>query len=155
MELSEKDILLHVKVADRDELLRLISKRAEELGNTDSAENLFKAFIEREKDYSTGLQEGFAIPHAKTNFVKSVGIIYARLDNPIDWETYDDQPVTDVFALMVPEANAGTTHLQMLSNLATELLEDEFKQHLRELDNQKDISEYISKKMGVDVLWVS
>ena len=155
MELSEKDILLHVKVADRDELLRLISKRAEELGNTDSAENLFKAFIEREKDYSTGLQECFAIPHAKTNFVKSVGIIYARLDNPIDWETYDDQPVTDVFALMVPEANAGTTHLQMLSNLATELLEDEFKQHLRELDNQKDISEYISKKMGVDVLWVS
>lgn len=152
MELSEKDILLHVKVADRDELLRLISKRAEELGNTNSAENLFKAFIEREKDYSTGLQEGFAIPHAKTNIVNNVGIIYARLDNPIDWETYDDQPVTDVFALMVPEANAGTTHLQMLSNLATELLEDEFKKHLRELDNQKDISEYISRKMGVDVL---
>lgn len=151
MNIQEQNILLDSNVCSRDEVLHLISHKAKLLGYTDSENELYKSFIERENDYSTGLQEGFAIPHAKTNYVKAPGIIYVRNMVPIEWKTYDDKPVTDVFALMVPESGAGTTHLKMLSNLATALLEGDFQKKIRDLDDSKLIAKYITKKIGVNV----
>ncbi|WP_334352737.1 PTS sugar transporter subunit IIA [Companilactobacillus sp. HBUAS56257] len=152
MEIPSQNILLDVNVSDRDDLLKFISSKCQDLGYTDSSKELYDSFLKREADYSTGLQEGFAIPHAKTDAVKSAQIVYVRTTNPIDWKTYDDKPVTDIFALMVPESGVGTTHLQMLSNLATALLEDDFKKEIRELNDSQKISDYITKKIGVNVL---
>ncbi|GAB5056065.1 PTS sugar transporter subunit IIA [Companilactobacillus alimentarius] len=151
MEIPAKNILLNISVSDRDDLLHFISNKCEALGYTDSAEDLYDSFIKREADYSTGLQEGFAIPHAKTDDVKSAQIIYVRTNNPIAWKTYDDKPVTDIFALMIPESGVGTTHLKMLSNLATALLEDDFKKEIRKLNDSQKISNYITEKIGVNV----
>ncbi|MFH5810275.1 PTS sugar transporter subunit IIA [Companilactobacillus sp. FL22-1] len=151
MDIPKQNILLDVDIPDKDSALNYISKKACDLGYTDSSDGLYKAFLDREADYSTGLQEGFAIPHAKTNFVKSPGIIYVRTRNAIEWKTYDDRPVTDIFALIVPESGAGTTHLKMLSNLATALLEDDFKKEIRDLEDPQKISEYITTKIGVNV----
>nr|SFZ88490.1 PTS system, fructose-specific IIA component / PTS system, fructose-specific IIB component / PTS system, fructose-specific IIC component [Loigolactobacillus rennini] len=150
MEIQANNILLNLRVKDQDDLLRIISQQAVCCHYTVSAKDLYISFVNREKDYSTGLQEGFAIPHAKSEAVKAAGIIYARLLSPIDWQTYDNQPVTDVFALMVPKEGAGTRHLKMLSNLATALLDENFKRKLRSLKRSDKIAHYISKEIGVD-----
>ena len=110
------------------------------------------SFKKREEEYSTGLQDGFAIPHAKSEAVERVGIIYVRLEKPIEWKTYDNKPVTDVFALMVPPKNAGNTHLKMLAHLSTALLEDDFKQNLKRLNDSQEIAKYIRKKIGANKL---
>ncbi|GEO57832.1 PTS sugar transporter subunit IIA [Companilactobacillus bobalius] len=151
MEIPARNILLDINVSDRDDLLHFISDQCKSFGYTDSAKGLYESFIQREAEYSTGLQEGFAIPHAKTDFVKSAQIVYVRLNHPIEWKTYDDKPVTDIFALMVPESGVGTVHLKMLSNLATALLEDDFKKKIRELNDSEKISEYITNEIGVNV----
>lgn len=49
---------------------------------------------------------------------------------------------------MVPDKDVGTIHLQMLSNLATALLDDDFKLKLRNLDDKGQISEFITKQIG-------
>lgn len=147
-----ENIFLNINITDKDELLKFVAKQASKLGYTDSKKKLYESFVEREAEYSTGLQEGFAIPHAKTDFVNRVGIIYVRTNSIDNWETYDDQPVTDIFALMVPEKNAGTTHLKMLSNLATALLVDKFKMTVRSLKSSEEISKYITKEIGANVL---
>ncbi|AEB07785.1 putative PTS IIA-like nitrogen-regulatory protein PtsN [Coriobacterium glomerans PW2] len=151
MEITVEDILLDVLSADRDDLIRTISDIAVKRGYTLSASKLFDAFIDREMEYSTGLQDGFAIPHAKSDAVERAGVIYARLRQPIEWKTYDDAPVTDVFALMVPEQEKGTIHLQMLGNLANALLEDDFKTQLRALDDEAAIAGFITEQIGVEV----
>lgn len=148
----EDNIFLYVDLKNRDKALAYISKQAEILGYTDDAENLLEAFLEREKEFSTGLEEGFAIPHAKSKYIKKTGIIYVRVNNSIEWETYDGLFVTDLFALMVPEKEANTTHLKMLSELATALLEDEFKTKLRKLETTKQVSTWITQTIGEDEL---
>ncbi|GHV98067.1 PTS mannose transporter subunit IIAB [Lactobacillus nasalidis] len=150
MKFDEYSVLVDVDIKNKLDLLKYISEYATKIGIASDALKLNESFREREQEFSTGLEDGFSIPHAKTSVVKEVGIIYVRLKNAIEWETYDDQPVTDVFALMVPPENAGTTHLKMLAKLSTALLEDSFKEKLRTLTEPKQIANYISKEIEVE-----
>ncbi|MBI1698611.1 fructose PTS transporter subunit IIA [Lactobacillus crispatus] len=152
MKFEKEDVLLNVNVDNKESLLEELSKYAQKIGFTKDPEGLLGSFKKREEEYSTGLQDGFAIPHAKSKAVEKVGIIYARLEKPIEWKTYDNKPVTDVFALMVPPKNAGNTHLKMLANLSTALLEDDFKKDLKSLNDPEKIANYISKKIGANEL---
>lgn len=152
VDFSKCNILLHLEVDNKEEVLKIVSKKAQELGYTELSKDLYRAFLERENEYSTGLQDGFAIPHAKSSCVQQPGIIYVRLKKGIEWETYDGKPVTDIFALMVPESSAGTLHLQMLSKLAVALLDDDFKKDICSLEDEKIISNYITEKIGVETL---
>lgn len=148
MVIPSTNIFLDKNFLKKDDVIHYIADEADKLEYTQSSKDLFNVFKEREKDYSTGLQEGFAIPHAKSRIVKKPGIIYVRSNTGIEWETYDNQAVTDVFALMVPDKDVGTIHLQMLSNLATALLDDDFKLKLRNLNDKGQISEFITKQIG-------
>lgn len=106
-----------------------------------------RAFNEREEEYSTGLQEGFAIPHAKADTVLTPTVLFIRLKHEIEWETFDDSAVKNVFALMVPKEDEGTVHLEMLSRLATALLEAEFIQQVQQSEDKTQLVELIKKEM--------
>ena len=58
------------------------------------------AVHEREKIMSTGVGKGFAIPHAKTNSVTEIVAAFGKLDEPIDFQALDEQPVNLVFLLV-------------------------------------------------------
>lgn len=147
---GEEDVFLDVDVKDKDELLAFISHKAYTLGVTDDEKALDQDFHDREAQFSTGLQDGFAIPHARTDNVKKVTIMFIRNKSDIAWETMDDQPVRDVFALMVPAKEAGNLHLQMISTLATCLLEDDFMEYVKTETDKKKLVEYINQKMKED-----
>lgn len=137
---------MNIEAETKKEALEFVSEKAEELKLTDNKEGLLCAFINREEEFSTGLQGGFAIPHAKSEYAKKAAVLYVRLKKPLlDWETMDDQPVTELFALIVPEANAGNDHLMMISKLATSLLEDDFKDTLKSLTQKTTLKNYIIK----------
>ncbi len=148
MKFTASDVFLNVNELSVDSFLKFASQAAFDTGYTKSIAELNQSFLEREKEFSTGLEDGFAIPHAKNAAVQKPGFLYFRLSQPIDWQTYDDKPVSDIFTLMVPPENAGNEHLKMLANLSTALLEDEFKQKLRSLTSQKEIADYINQKIG-------
>lgn len=148
MKFSANDVFLDVNELNVDSFLKFASQAAYDTGYTNNVKELNQSFLEREKEFSTGLEDGFAIPHAKTQAVKQSGFLYFRLSRPIDWKTYDEKPVTDVFALMVPPENAGDNHLKMLANLSTALLESEFKNNLRKLTSKREIAEFINQKIG-------
>lgn len=148
MKFTINDVFLNVNEQSVASFLEFATKAAKDAGFTDDVSELKRSFLEREKEFSTGLEDGFAIPHAKTAAVLRPGFLYFRLAQPIKWQTYDDQPVTDVFTLMVPPENAGDEHLKMLANLSTALLEDDFKVKLRELTSKKAIADFINRKIG-------
>lgn len=148
MKFTANDVFLDVDEQSVASFLEFAAKAAKDAGFTDDVSELKRSFLEREKEFSTGLEDGFAIPHAKTAAVLKPGFLYFRLTKPIDWQTYDDQPVSDIFTLMVPPENAGDEHLKMLANLSTALLEDDFKVKLRELTSKKAIADFINQKIG-------
>jgi len=74
-------------------------------------------------------------------------VLFIRLEQAIEWETFDDSAVKNVFALMVPKKDEGTVHLQMLSRLATALLEDTFIQQIQQSKDKAYLAELIKKEM--------
>lgn len=70
MLLKDNQIFLEIELGNRDDVLHLISQKAQELGITDDQEQLLADLTSRENTYSTAFQEGIAIPHAKSAAVK-------------------------------------------------------------------------------------
>ena len=122
--LTTEKILLGVKATSKSQLLRDLSHYivpiiARDIGATEGAteRNIFEILIERERLGTTGVGNGIAIPHGKMPKLKQLVGIFARLEQPIDFEAIDDQPVDLVFLLMAPEG-AGADHLKALAHIS-------------------------------------
>ena len=148
--IKEKYIFFDVEATSKEELLEFVSDKAFEMGITDNKEGLLEDFLKREEDFSTGLQDEFAIPHAKSEYAKETAVFFVKCKNPLDWETLDDTKVRYAFALIVPNEKAGNEHLIMISKLATSLLEDEFKDTVKSSTDKSMLKEYILKIMKED-----
>lgn len=93
---------------------------------------------EREKIMSTGVGKGFAIPHAKTNSVNEIIAAFGKLENPIDFQALDDQPVNLVFLLIGKENLAGP-HIKLLSRISRMMNIDEFRENLAKAITAEEI----------------
>lgn len=147
MILEEKNIFLDEDLSSKEEVIEFIADEAKYLGITDDRDGLLKDLFKREEEYSTGIQDGFAIPHAKSEYVKTPTILYIKTNKEIEWETLDDSKVRYIFNLLVPKENEDNVHLKMLSKLATCLMEDDFKKEVIEAVDKSELIKYISKKM--------
>lgn len=145
--LKEEYIYFDADVSSKEDALHFISNQALALGLTNNKDGLYGDFLKREDEFSTGLQDGFAIPHAKSEYAKDIAILFVKCRNDIVWETMDDQPVNHIFALIVPTENAGNDHLMMISKLATSLLDDDFRAYVKSSTNKTQLKEYILQKM--------
>ncbi|MEG0592466.1 MAG: fructose PTS transporter subunit IIA [Coprobacillus sp.] len=137
-------IVLNVEGNTKEEV---IENMAKDLYKTDNIENLdlyIKAVKDRESEITTGFGNGIAIPHGKTNAVKESCFAFGRLNNKIDWNSMDNQPVDMVFLLAIPDSEAGTTHLRLLSKIAVSIMEEDFVSELRNSESIAKIKEIIS-----------
>lgn len=78
---------------------------------------VFDSLFDREKLGSTALGYGVAIPHGRMKGLKEPVCAFVRTASPIPFEAPDGEPVSLVFAMLVPE-HANETHLELLSELA-------------------------------------
>ena len=78
---------------------------------------IFETLLTREKLGSTGLGQGFAIPHGRISGLKQVTGLFAKLAQPIDYDAVDGKPVDLVFALLSPD-HAGADHLTALAKIS-------------------------------------
>ena len=85
--------------------------------NIPTQDQVFEKLLERERLGSTGLAHGVALPHARMQGVNSPRGAFLRLQNGVDFDAMDGQPVDLVFALLVPE-EATQAHLDLLASLA-------------------------------------
>lgn len=115
-----------------DEVLRFLSEQAVALGMAEDADGVFEAFKAREAEGTTGMMGGFAIPHAKSDAITEAGIIVVKFSEGVAWDSMDDQPITCAISLLTPAAEAGTTHLQLLSKVAVLLMDETFRAKLQE-----------------------
>ncbi|MDN6577938.1 MAG: PTS sugar transporter subunit IIA, partial [Lactiplantibacillus plantarum] len=116
-----------------------IAHKAIELGFADNEDAVLKALYQREKEASTGMQDGIAIPHAISEYLRQPAVLFIRSTTSIqDWPTFDDQPVNQVIAMLVPK-NSEQAHLQILANFASALVDDRERQALLESQTVQDV----------------
>lgn len=110
-------VLLNQEAKDKtDILIRLVDALAANGLVADVAE-LRRVILEREKLMSTGIGNGVALPHGKTNVVKTSMAALATLKTPLDFDSLDDKPVSIVLLLVGTESNVGV-HLRLLSRVS-------------------------------------
>ncbi len=108
------------------QLVQLMTKG----GNVRNAEGYEKAVLAREAEFSTGMDGGIAIPHAKTAAVSAPGLAAMTVPGGVDFDSTDGQPSTLLFLIAAPEGEANT-HLEVLSRLSTLLIDKDFCTKLR------------------------
>ncbi|KKB07874.1 PTS IIA-like nitrogen regulatory protein PtsN [Devosia chinhatensis] len=114
--LAEDSVLTCTGVTDKRQLFEILAQKAAERTSLSEGE-IVDALMAREELGSTGLGNGIAIPHGKLKGLDGVIAVFARLDEPIEFDSVDDQPVDLVMLLLAP-VGAGADHLKALSRVA-------------------------------------
>lgn len=115
---------------------------AENIPANISADAIFNAIMAREKLGSTGIGQGIAIPHCRIEQVDQAYASFFRLQQAIDFDAIDDQPVDLFFVLLVPP-EACDEHLQTLATLAGVFSQADVCQRLRDSANSGDLYDTI------------
>jgi fructose-specific phosphotransferase system IIA component len=103
-------------------------------------EKVRKAIFEREEIMSTGVGNGFAIPHGKTEAVADIVAAFAVTAKPIDYQSLDEKPVRLVF-LLVGKDNLVGPHIKLLSRISRLMNKEEFRRRLLDLKSPREILE--------------
>ena len=103
-------------------------------------EKVRKAIFEREEIMSTGVGNGFAIPHGKTEAVSDIVAAFAVTAQPIDYQSLDEKPVRLVF-LLVGKDNLVGPHIKLLSRISRLMNKEEFRRRLLDLKSPGEILE--------------
>jgi len=108
-----------------------------------SEDEIFESLVSRERLGSTGIGHGVAIPHGRVKTEgKCIGC-FMQLENAIDFDAIDGQPIDLVFGLLVPEESTDE-HLQILSTLATLFSSEAICDKLRQATSAEEIHELIT-----------
>ena len=124
--LPAAQVLVHVEVTSKKRAFEEAGLLFEDLHGLNRA-LVADSLFARERLGSTGLGHGVAIPHGRIKGLKAPMAAVFQLDQPIGFDAPDEQPVSLLIFLLVPEASTQK-HLEILSEIA-ELLSDS---HLRE-----------------------
>ena len=103
-----------------------------------------RCVLAREEEGSTGIGEGIAIPHAKTNAVKAPGLAAMIVAEGVDFASLDDQPAKLFFLIAAPDTE-DNVHLDVLSRLSTLLMDEEFTTALYAAKSPKEFLSIIDK----------
>ena len=118
-----------VKAKTKKLALQEIAQKAAALTGIE-ARDILDTLLQRERLGSTGVGRGIAIPHGRLPALKSIVTLFARLEDPIDFEALDDEPVDLIFLLLAPE-DAGADHLKALARISRLLREPSTIDRLR------------------------
>lgn len=122
-------VVFGARANDKEQLLLDLASRAAAALNLDP-KAILNALRAREELGSTGLGEGFALPHARIEGLDHFFGMFARLKRPVHFDSIDAKPVDLVFLLLIP-ATAQGEHLAALAAVSRHLRDKEFAARLR------------------------
>ncbi|MCI7122396.1 MAG: fructose-specific PTS transporter subunit EIIC [[Ruminococcus] gnavus] len=119
-----------------DQMVELMAKG----GNINDLQRYKEGVLKREEEGTTGIGEGIAIPHAKTDAVSAPGLAAMLVPQGVDYDALDGQPVHMIFLIAAPNTEENV-HLEVLSRLSMLLMDDEFRKNLLDA---ADVTEFLA-----------
>lgn len=137
MEISDlittDSVVADLRVTSKKQSLQELSKTAAEITGLHERV-IFDVLMERERLGTTGVGNGIAIPHGKLPSLEKLYGVFARVEQPVDFQAIDDQPVDLIFLLLAPET-AGADHLKALARVSRLLRDNPTCDKLRGTDS--------------------
>ena len=101
--------------------------------------------LEREEIMSTGVGNGFAIPHGKTNMVSEMVAGFGMLNNSLEFDALDGKPVNLIF-LLVGQADSVGQHLKMLSRVSRIMNQESVREKLSKAESREEILQILDEE---------
>ncbi len=144
IEMTELDLIqAKIDLTTREAVLAYMSEKLYQAGYLHDQKKFLTAVKEREDHSNTGLENGLAIPHGKSSSVKKAGFAVVTLKNALAvgaWPSIDESNQVEViFLLAIPEAEAGNTHLKLLSELSICLMNQDFVTKLKHAKSSEEV----------------
>lgn len=146
--IQEEKIFLNQTMTTQEEVFEFLARQAKGLAISEDEQQVYQKLVERENEGTTGMMDGFAIPHAKDQSISEQSIIIVTLAEGIEWNSLDGQLINFVIALFIPDSEAGTTHLKLLSAVARLLMRNEVTEKLKTAQTKTEIATLLNEKIG-------
>ncbi|KWT70582.1 PTS IIA-like nitrogen regulatory protein PtsN [Hyphomicrobium sulfonivorans] len=143
--LAPDGVIASLKASSKKDALEQLAAAAAEKTGLDRLE-IFNTLLQRERLGSTGLGAGIAIPHVKLAGLTKIVCLFARLTDPIDFDSHDDQPVDLVFLLLAPEHASGD-HLKALASISRLVREPSVIDSLRKAPDAETLRQTLTRTM--------
>lgn len=127
--LRKESINLNGEVRSKKETIDQMVDLMAAGGNIADVDIYREGVYKREEEGTTGIGEGIAIPHAKTDAVKAPGLAAMVVKEGVDYDSLDGEPVHLIFLIAAPNTE-DNVHLEVLSRLSMLLMDDGFRENL-------------------------
>ena len=138
--LSAESIELQGKVTGKQEALDAMVDLMAKSGKINDIDVYRKGVYAREEESTTGIGEGIAIPHCKSDSVDRPGLAAMVVPEGVDFDSLDDEKVTLIFLIAAPNTKENV-HLDVLSKLSVLLMDEDFTANLRKA---KTVEEFLN-----------
>ena len=137
-------VIPELQASDRNSAIEELVSALDKAGRLGKGqyEEVARAVIKREKEASTGMGKGVAVPHVKHRAVKEVVAAIGQSGSGIDFSALDKQPVYSVILLISP-VNDPDEHLQAMENLFKHLQQEKFRKFLRQSESAEQIEDLL------------
>ena len=167
--LTNKSLInLQTTYATSEEAIYALADQLEQQGKLHNKDEYLASVFAREAEGPTALGEGLAVPHGKSDAVKEAAFAVATLTQDLKWKGIDedeDEDVNLIFLIAIPNAEAGSTHMQLLTELTTTLVDDDVREAVLNattadeifalLDGNKEKEEYKSDTSAPTIVCVT
>lgn len=141
--INEELIFLDKNFDSKKQVFEFLAQECTAKKISDNKEALMRALIGRENQGTTGMMNGFAIPHAKSEHIHQASIAIIKNNQGIEWESMDGELITFVIAMFIPENEKGTGHLNVLSKVARMLMKEDVKGQLKDAQTVSELKEIL------------
>lgn len=143
--LKPERIELSLSAKTKEDALETLCDMLLKSGAINDKEAFLKDVLKRESISTTGIGNGIAIPHGKSDSVIETTAAVGRLETPVEWESVDDKPVRFIVLLAVSEKDKTGGHIKLLSEMARKLANEENCKKLLLANSKEEIINIFSE----------
>ena len=138
----------HVKIGlageSKEEVIEELVSLLADTSDVSDVDAIYEAVMSREREGSTGLEKGVAIPHAKSDAVKSLSIVVGISRDGIEFESQDGKPAHLLFLMVAPTSESGP-HVQAIAKIVKMIKLDKFRKKLIDAKKPQDVVDAIAR----------
>ena len=142
--LNPESMIMDLQATTKDEAINEMADLEVATGIVNNKEKFVESIWAREKESTTGIGGGIAMPHARNEYINKARVLFAKSEKGVDFDSLDQQPVYLFFMITAP-AGADNTHLQALAKLSSLLINPDLVEKLKAAKTADEVIDLFSQ----------
>jgi len=139
---SQEMILIKQNVENKTDCLNMMIDHMYQNGILADKDKFQASVYDRENTMSTGIGRGIAIPHGRCSAVNKLTCMLMTLENPIDFEAIDDEPVQILFMLAIPD-QSNNEYMKILAQISKFMRDSEKRNEILRVNNIREAFNFV------------